>query len=54
MSKELAVRGVRVNAMAPSAVDTDLFHSGKSDEVKQRAEAANPFNRIGLPNGELI
>ncbi|MCM0036414.1 MAG: SDR family oxidoreductase [Burkholderiaceae bacterium] len=56
MAKELAVRGVRVNAVAPGAVDTDLFHSGKTDEAKQRAAAASPFNRIGLPHevGDVV
>jgi 3-oxoacyl-[acyl-carrier protein] reductase len=56
MAKELAVRGVRVNAVAPGAVDTDLFHSGKTDEAKQRAAAGSPFNRIGLPHevGDVV
>jgi len=56
MAKELAVRGVRVNAVAPGSVDTDLFHSGKTDEAKQRAAAASPFNRIGLPHevGDVV
>lgn len=56
MAKELAVRSVRVNAVAPGAVDTDLFHSGKTDEAKQRAAAASPFNRIGLPHevGDVV
>jgi 3-oxoacyl-[acyl-carrier protein] reductase len=49
MAKELAVRRIRVNAVAPGPVDTDLFNAGKTDEVKQRMAAMSPFNRIGQP-----
>ncbi len=49
MAKELAGRGVRVNAVAPGPVDTDLFNAGKTEEVKQRMAAFSPFNRIGRP-----
>lgn len=47
MSKELAARGVRVNAVAPGPVDTDLFRAGKSPEAIQRSAALSPLNRIG-------
>ena len=49
MAKELAPRRVRVNAVAPGPVDTDLFRAGKTEEAKQRAAAMSPFNRIGTP-----
>lgn len=49
MAKELAPRKVRVNAVAPGPVDTDLFRAGKTDEAKQRSAAMSPFNRIGTP-----
>ena len=49
MSKELAARGVRVNAVAPGPVDTDLFNAGKTEEVKARMAAFSPLNRIGRP-----
>jgi len=49
MSKELAPRGVRVNAVAPGPVDTDLFRAGKTDEAKARSAGLSPFNRIGRP-----
>jgi len=50
MSKELAVRKVRVNAVAPGPVDTDLFRAGKTAEAKQRSAALSPLNRIGTPD----
>lgn len=49
MAKELAPRKVRVNAVAPGPVDTELFNSGKTEEAKQRSAAMSPFNRIGSP-----
>jgi 3-oxoacyl-[acyl-carrier protein] reductase len=49
MAKELAPRGVRVNAVAPGPVDTDLFRAGKTDEMKTRSAALSPFNRVGQP-----
>lgn len=49
MAKELAPRKVRVNAVAPGPVDTELFHAGKTDEAKQRMAALSPFSRIGMP-----
>ena len=49
MAKELSPRKVRVNAVAPGPVDTDLFHAGKTDEAKARMAALSPFNRIGQP-----
>jgi 3-oxoacyl-[acyl-carrier protein] reductase len=49
LAKELATRKVRVNAVAPGPVDTDLFRAGKTDEAKARSAAMSPFNRIGTP-----
>ncbi|WP_233834994.1 SDR family NAD(P)-dependent oxidoreductase [Paraburkholderia sp. ZP32-5] len=50
MSKELAARQVRVNAVAPGPVDTDLFRAGKTEEAKARSASMSPLNRIGLPH----
>ncbi|WP_108661407.1 SDR family oxidoreductase [Acuticoccus kandeliae] len=49
MAKELAGRGVRVNAVAPGPVDTDLFRNGKTDEAIARSAAMSPFARVGKP-----
>lgn len=49
MAKELSPRKVRVNAVAPGPVDTELFHAGKTEEAKARMAAFSPFNRIGKP-----
>lgn len=47
LAKELAPRRVRVNAVAPGPVDTELFRAGKTDEMKARSAALSPFNRVG-------
>jgi len=47
LARELAARKVRVNAVAPGPVDTDLFRAGKTDEAKARSAALSPFNRVG-------
>lgn len=49
LSRELAPRKVRVNAVAPGPVDTDLFRAGKTEEMIARSAALSPFNRVGQP-----
>lgn len=49
LARELAPRNIRVNAVAPGPVDTDLFRNGKSPEAIQKSAAMSPFNRVGTP-----
>lgn len=49
LSRELAARKVRVNAVAPGPVDTDLFRAGKTEEMIARSAGLSPFNRVGQP-----
>ena len=49
LSKDLARKGVSVNAVAPGPTGTDLFYRGKSEEVLKTIASFNPHNRIGTP-----
>lgn len=49
MQRELAPRGIRVNAIAPGPVDTDLFRAGKDDAALARSAAMSPLGRVGTP-----
>lgn len=49
MSKELAGRKVRVNAVAPGPVDTDLFRAGKDEAAIARSASMSVFNRVARP-----
>lgn len=50
MSKDLARRGICVNAVAPGPSGTDLFLRGKSEQVLKLIDAASPMNGIGTPD----
>lgn len=49
LAKELGPRGIRVNAVAPGPVETELFLSGKPDELVKTIKGANPLGRLGRP-----
>jgi NAD(P)-dependent dehydrogenase (short-subunit alcohol dehydrogenase family) len=47
---ETARTGVRVNAVAPAAIDTDMYTRFAADpEVRRQVDAAHPVGRIGRP-----
>jgi 3-oxoacyl-[acyl-carrier protein] reductase len=49
LSKELRGRSITVNAVAPGPTGTDLFFSGKSQELIDRFAKMNPLERLGTP-----
>ena len=50
LAREYAGRGVRVNGIAPGAIDTPMIHAGVTDEALARFQEMIPMNRLGLPH----
>lgn len=50
LAKELGVRRVTVNAIAPGPVATEMFLGGRSEAFVQRAIEAIPLGRLGKPD----
>ena len=50
LAKELGVRRVTVNAVAPGPVATELFLTGKSEELIRRLTSEIPLGRLGEPD----
>ncbi len=48
VAKEMAARSVRVNAVAPGYIETDMT-SGLADEVKEKYASSIPLRRLGTP-----
>jgi len=47
LSKDLARKGISVNAVAPGPTATELFLKGKSEQMINTLAGANPHNRLG-------
>ena len=48
-SKDLARKGISVNAIAPGPTGTELFFKGKSEQLLKTIASFSPHNRIGEP-----
>ena len=49
MARELASRGIRVNAVAPGFIQTDMTDS-LSDKLKEQDKTQIPLGRMGDPD----
>ncbi|KAK2015001.1 short chain dehydrogenase [Colletotrichum eremochloae] len=49
IAKEVAPRGITVNAVAPGPTGTALFFEGRSEEMVKVASESSPFKRLGTP-----
>jgi len=49
LAQEMRGRGIRVNAVAPGPVATELFLTGKSPELLERMAKMNPLERLAEP-----
>jgi NAD(P)-dependent dehydrogenase (short-subunit alcohol dehydrogenase family) len=49
MARELGPDGIRVNAIAPGLVDTDLLVGKISEEKKQSVAESTPLGRLAVP-----
>lgn len=49
MAKDLAAKGICVNAVAPGPTATDLFLKGKTEQMVKTIASLSPMNRIGKP-----
>lgn len=49
MLKDLAAKGICVNAVAPGPTGTDMFNKGNTEQVLKMIAGFSPMGRIGKP-----
>ena len=49
LAKDVAAKGINVNAVAPGPTATELFFEGKSEALVDTITKSSPFNRLGQP-----
>ncbi|KAL8782661.1 MAG: hypothetical protein Q9213_005200 [Squamulea squamosa] len=49
MAKDVARKGITVNAIAPGPTGTELFYKGKSEQLINMIAGASPFKKLGEP-----
>lgn len=49
LAKDLGARGLTVNAIAPGPTDTDMFRTGKSEQLIQFFANGHPLKRLAVP-----
>ncbi len=50
LAKELGQYQIRVNAVAPGVVETDMMRDSVDENLKQRLQAMTPLAKVGNPN----
>lgn len=49
LAKEFGPKGITINAIAPGPVNTDLFHTGKTEQQIEAMKQMNAMGRLGEP-----
>ena len=49
LARELGADGIRVNAIAPGLIDTDIFQGKLTEEKRREITAGIPLGRVGQP-----